>query len=108
MDIDKSEDLLWSFHVIDSYKELEGSVGWNLCPVCKVTPRIWIFNNGRVAKCLCSNLYGEPQARAESILSVVHRSGGSSQDYDYDDLRKAWNKYTETGKRQLELEEGRW
>lgn len=66
------EELLrreWDRATIDAYLKLEENKHvrypekWNTCPLCGQKPRVWIFDNGRYAKCLCSReKYDLPQA----------------------------------------------
>jgi hypothetical protein len=87
----------WKHAVIDAYKPIgETEMEWLACPVCKVHPRIWEFDNGRYAKCVCGDLYEGAQASAESIMDVHIRDGGNVSAYDVDDLRKAWNERVNT------------
>ena len=103
-------DIMWSFHTISAYESILDRVDiakWDDCPTCKQKPRVWVFNNGNSAKCLCSDLYGEPQARAESIMSVHTRTGGTKE-YDAGALRSKWNAYCKSGVTQVGLITGRW
>ena len=99
---------MWPFHAIDAYKPVPEDEDWKPCPNCEVVPRIWQFNNGEHATCWCTELYEESQARAESVLSFMKRNNGSLLNYDGDALRKAWNRYVETGETQNQLPEGQW
>lgn len=98
----------WDIATIDAYKPIQDHKGWKKCKVCKEIPRIWEFNNGSHAKCRCSYKYDESRASSESILSYVKRNNGSALNYDHDGLRKAWNKFIETGESQNKLPEGQW
>jgi len=101
------EDPRWKFHALEVYKPVEEE-GWEPCPTCGVKPRAWVFNGGRFAKCLCSDLLGESQARAESIDSLLKRTGGHIAGYHPDAIRDAWNRFVDTGERQNSLPAGRW
>lgn len=84
---------------------------WKECPHCNHKPRVWIFDNGESAKCLCRHKWDAPPATAESILSHVKRHNGSCATYDTDNLRKAWNRYVETGEDQSDVnyeKDGTW
>lgn len=99
----------WWF-VSDFYEPLESVKGWKKCKFCGEFPRIWIFDNGSYARCLCGypeRYTAEHEARSESILSVLKRTG-SVREYTRDNLRLAWNKWVETGIRQNKLGEGQW
>lgn len=102
------EDEMYKLRHIDAYEELKYPDGWLKCKVCGVLPRSWCFNNGRFATCLCFQKYDEHPARAESVMSVHKRTGGSTREYDADALRVAWNTFVTTGKLQNELGEGKW
>lgn len=99
---------LWKFAVSDAYEPLESVKGWRKCPRCKEFPRVWAFDNGLFAKCCCGHRWDPGPARAESILSVVKRTGGSAAEYSRDNIRIAWNRFIETGTPQNILPEGRW
>jgi hypothetical protein len=92
-----ADDLLWSMHVIGAYEPLEDCFNyavtdWHKCPKCCQRPRIWVFDNGRYAKCLCGTPYGPAQAKAESICDHLRANNGSALSYDGAALMKAWNK----------------
>lgn len=83
----------------DFYKPVEKPEEWKVCPVCKVKPLVWEFDNGRYAKCGCENA-----VRAESTLSFITRNENKfaldNEKFDYmsefkDALRDNWNAYCE-------------
>jgi hypothetical protein len=83
-----------SYCLIDDYKEVENKEDWLSCSVCKQKPKVWTFDNGRFASCMCHNSkYDNFTIRAESIMSVISRCNGSAIEYDSDELRKNWNHY---------------
>lgn len=87
-----NSDWRWQYATIDVYVPLEDARGWELCPVCLVHPRIWIFDNGRYAKCCCVlNRYSGAEVAADSINSSLRHNGRSGFYYDSDALRKNWN-----------------
>lgn len=88
---DEQIETSWRVHTIDAYKDPENPGDWLPCAACGVRPRVWVFDNGRYAKCWCSDLYGLPQAEAEGICTHMRANGGSILNYDRDALRKAWN-----------------
>ena len=88
----------WRYATIGAYEFLDSLKGWKRCPLCKEWPKVWIFDNGRYAKCCCGEKYGKAQAGAESIMSVHIRNNGNVSEYNCDDLRKNWNKYVEACK----------
>lgn len=96
----------WEHAVIDAYKPLESVKGWKKCIACKEFPRVWIFDNGRYAKCCCGDKYSQDGAQAESIMSVYKRTGKTAE-YDPDELRVAWNLYVTTG-HPVKLKDERW
>lgn len=68
---------------------------WLECPICLYKPRIWEFDNGRYAYCACSkdySIYFHRKVEAESIMSYVTKNNGSVLVFDFDELRKNWNK----------------
>lgn len=84
--------------LIDSFVDPENPHLWQKCPRCKLRPKIWTFDNGRFAACGCHNtMYDHFTVQAESIASVVKRTGGFIG-YNSDDLRKNWNYFVSTGK----------
>lgn len=91
-----SDDYVHDYYkCIDAYLDCAGD--WSNCPVCKLKPKVWEFNNGRSTACGCwKNKYDHFSIRAESITSVYHRTG-STEEYDSDSLRKNWNHWCETG-----------
>lgn len=97
----------WSLAAIDSYKELSSYDGWDKCNVCKSYPRIWSFNNGLHARCRCRYRYDPAPAQAESIGSVLNRTG-SFREYSEGNLQRAWNKFVATGTDQTTLPDGQW
>lgn len=88
------EDLRWKLYSFDFYKDPDDKEKWLKCPECGLTPRIWVFDNGRNAHCICgSGQYDHKhQVKATPIIESVKKTGGSSL-YDSDELRKNWNKY---------------
>ena len=89
-------EFYWECYCISSYKPVEDCVyykreDWAVCPVCGVRPRILVFDNGRYAKCLCSERYGPCEAEAESIAEYARRNNNNLTDYDGAGLMKAWN-----------------
>lgn len=102
---DEQLDEMYSYKAISDYRKIDDVSEWLKCSVCGVHPRVWIFNNGSHATCLCFEMYGEHPARSESILSV-HKRTGLTSEYNRDNLRVAWNKFVETGEMQNKLDEG--
>jgi hypothetical protein len=80
---------------------------WLKCPTCARRPQLWIFDNGRYAKCICDDIGAGLHARAESVMSLYSRTG-STADYNVDDLKDRWNIYVKTGQIQHKLPEGQW
>jgi hypothetical protein len=78
-----------------------------ICPKCFVYPRIWIFQNGRFAKCLCSeSKYSPALVRTFSILEFLEKNNNSLIGYDSDNktLFDNWNKYVSEQKMYITLE----
>lgn len=63
---------------------------WMECPICKHKPKLWIFDNGRQAKCGCDKVYGKPSATAISIWDYFNTHKDMSG-YSHDDFRDNWN-----------------
>lgn len=102
-------DDIWIGAIGDHYKKVASGPfdGWYKCNTCREYPRVWEYDNGVHAKCLCSGNNEEAPCRSESILSFVKRNGNSIG-YNQNDIRLAWNKYIETGKQQNTLPKGQW
>lgn len=100
-------DKIYGMRHIDAYEKLACTEGWLTCSKCGVHPRIWTFNNGSWATCLCFRMYEEHPVRTESVLSVLKRTG-LTVEYSRDNLRLAWNEYAESGVMQNKLPEGQW
>ncbi len=98
---------------IDEYSEPD-SGDWLVCPKCGLTPKVWVFDNGRSTACGCwRNEYDHFSIHAESILSVHKRTDGKKMtEYDSDELRKNWNHWCQTGEVLFEnagnRTDGRW
>jgi predicted metal-dependent HD superfamily phosphohydrolase len=78
-----------------------------ICPKCFVYPRIWIFQNGRFAKCLCSeSKYSPALVRTFSIIEFLEKNNNSLIGYDSDNktLFDNWNKYVSEQKMYITLE----
>jgi len=86
----------WEFRASPDYIPPSNPTNWKECPKCGHKPRVWIFDNGRSAKCQCCERYGPPMARAESVMCHYQRCGGT-EGYDCDGLLNVWNKYVDTG-----------
>ena len=102
------ENFLWKYNVPDFYEEVENNDNWLACKECGEKPRVWAFNNGRHARCCCGEMYSADKARAESVMSYHKRNPDDMSGYGHDDLRKAWNKWIETGEPQDQLPKGWW
>ena len=88
----QAEEWEWDIACIDAFVPPDDGKDWDECPKCHVLPRIWVFDNGRYAKCLCSKgKYIEAEVSAEDIMTVHRRDHGDTTNYDVDALRKAWN-----------------
>lgn len=98
----------WEDATIDDYKPIPYHKGWKKCPKCKEIPRLWIFDNGKFAKCRCRHRFEGAPVRSESILSFVKRNKGSLHGYDNNILRIKWNVWVMMGFDQSKLPEGIW
>lgn len=77
---------------IDVYENVEDE-GWLNCPCCGLKPKVWVFDNGRNTACSCANnKYDAFNVKAESIMSVLKRTG-STKEYDSNKLKNNWNNY---------------
>ena len=83
----------WPWHCHDKYKLLNPDevTKWEICPKCNEGPRIWIYDNGRGAKCLCFGKY-EEGVRAIGVLTYANSHNGSLKDFPEDELQENWNK----------------
>lgn len=93
-----------TYHHIDAYVSPEQDLTipegeWEPCPNCKLTPKVWRFDNGRRTACGCwESMYDHHSIHAESIMSVHKRTGGVQMNlYDSDELRLNWNHWCNTG-----------
>ena len=96
-------EMKWRNSVCDFFIEPDNVGQWSVCPECGTTPRIWVFDNGRHAKCWCSEPYGKSRVEAEPIMDVLNRTGGVVE-YDRDELRAKWNTLCALSSRLEELE----
>lgn len=97
----KEEDPRWKFMSFNFYKKPEDEGGWLECPECGLKPRVWVFDNGRSAHCVCGeNSYNHKyEVKAKPIMDFVRKTGGFSG-YDSDELRKNWNNLVKTNQKQ--------
>jgi len=88
------EDCRWKYMSFDWYKEPKNKNDWLACSECGLTPRIWEFDNGRYANCVCGiDVWNNKhQVKAKSIM-YYYRKNGNTIGYDVDELRKNWNNY---------------
>lgn len=100
-------DEMWSYKAGDWYKNVNPDKEWLECTSCGVLPRLWEFNNGSYAKCLCYGRYDTPPVRNESVLSVYSRTGLTAE-YCSDNLRLTWNLFAKDGVERNKLEVGKW
>ena len=91
---EKAEDYRWKYNSFDFYKKPDNKDEWLKCPECRLKPRVWEFDNGRSAHCVCGKdrYHHKHQISAKPIGDYVRESGGFAG-YDKDDLRKNWNNY---------------
>lgn len=98
---------VWSSRHGNWYEKVSTDKHWATCKSCGVLPRLWVFNNGAHAQCLCKLRYEAAPVRSESILSVYKRTELTAE-YDSDNLRVLWNKFAEDGIERNTLGEGKW
>jgi len=90
----KVEDPRWKYMSFDFYEDPIDASDWLECPECHLTPRIWEFDNGRHAHCVCGqDSYNHKHTvKAKPVGEFVRETGGF-EGYDRDELRKNWNAY---------------
>jgi|TARA_R110000782_G_scaffold156371_1_gene248506 hypothetical protein len=87
------------------WKEIEFTAmeNWIECKVCLERPRLWIFDNGRYAKCSC---YGEYESGLSSISVMEwYKINTSFVDYPSDELRLNWNNRCFSVNRDIKISE---
>jgi len=103
---------------IDAFKDIDDTTQdkeiWSKCPNCGLSPKIWVFDNGRSTVCGCwTSKYDHFSINAESIMSVHKRTNGKKMtEYGSDQLRKNWNHWCKTGEVNFEhsskRDDSRW
>lgn len=63
---------------------------WNECPACKEMPKVWIFDNGRFAACMCYSNY-DRKIGATSIRSYMIENNDSMLGFPDMELCDNWN-----------------
>lgn len=105
------------YDLTDAYKTIEESYDnkydalvelhsdkWEDCPRCNCKPKLWEFDNGRVAACKCATRYGnEYKIRAISINEHLSTHYDLT-DYAHLGLRDNWNNHTELLRRELTID----
>lgn len=94
----------------DFYKPVKDPNAWLKCPICKLKPLIWEFDNGRQTACGCGMSPADHviiyAASMNSIYNkdyniVYAESEGSTsarkKEYDPEELKNNWNHWCETG-----------
>lgn len=92
-----SEDR-WQVATHDGYKTIADAgldeSEWIPCGACGERPRVWIFNNGTFAKCLCGHKYDPAPVEVEDVLSFFRRTDGMEGYYKGKELLlRAWNEH---------------
>lgn len=87
------EQLRWEYSCISAYIPVPIDEDWLECPSCNRKPRVWVFDNGRYARCQCGYKYDPCKVSAQSIWECHNLNNGDVSGYDKDALRKAWNEY---------------
>jgi len=97
----------WSRHGSDWYKEPEDINRWAPCPECGFTPRIWVFNNGEFANCVCGDdeYHHKHKVSAKPVMYYIEKYNWDCSKYDHDKLRKNWNRYANKLKSLIDKEE---
>jgi hypothetical protein len=88
------DDYRWEYMSFDFYEIPEEPEKWNPCPECGLRPKIYEFDNGRFAHCICgeSRYKHKHEVSAKPIGDYVRETGGFSG-FDRDELRRNWNNY---------------
>jgi hypothetical protein len=94
------------YNLTDSFKPLEEvydifiwnkechSDKWDTCPKCDAKPRVWLFDNGRMAACKCNTKYIDVhKISAISIGEYIRTNNGSMVGFPETELRDNWNQY---------------
>lgn len=63
---------------------------WKTCPACQAKPKIWEFDNGRLAACKCYSKY-EKKVEATPIGKYIRANNGSAEGFPHMELRDNWN-----------------
>jgi len=88
------KETLWEIMGFDWYEIPKNEEDWLECPECKLKPRIWEFDNGRQATCVCGeNLFSHKHLVTAKPIGEFVRETGGFEGYDRDELRKNWNLY---------------
>lgn len=98
MEIKTGKNAWWWWRAPSFYKPLEEQYGikpeeWEECPDCNEKPRLWVFDNGKYAKCKCQDTYEEAAASGQSIWNYHKEHNGDMSNYSHNDLRDNWNKF---------------
>jgi hypothetical protein len=102
----------YTYNCTEIYDFPENITDWLICPKCKLKPKIWEFDNGRMTACGCGeNNYSHFSVHAESIMSIhVNKNGEVGTFYNCDELKNNWNHWAQTGEILFEKprNDGRW
>lgn len=104
-------DLVSSFktlkEIYDKFPEITPKPKeYKTCPRCGLKPKLWIFDDGKMAGCGCHHRYFGDCPEAIDINSY-YKTHGNLTGYDIDqrDLLRSWNYYTERMKDLLEFKQ---
>ena len=111
--MDSTEELLWTLKCPNFYVPIEKALGkhappehWDACPLCDQRPRLWVFDHGRHARCLCGEYYAGGLVNAVG-LGTYYKTHGSLEGYPDDQLRVNWNAYIAAVQSQVVIESAR-
>lgn len=94
--VDVYDQGLKNYCCIDAFLPVSDYKAWLTCPICKLKPLVWKFDNGKQTGCGCgSSPYDHFSVKAESVCSALKNN--RIDKYDYDQLRTNWNHWCETG-----------
>ena len=78
---------------IEVYRGYEYVSKFKQCPHCLAMPRIWAFDNGLFAKCVCFTRY-ERGVEATNIMQYYRENNGDLRKYNGgNELAEKWNSY---------------
>lgn len=80
-------EVCWDYDKISKFKQ---------CPRCLAMPRIWAFDNGKYARCVCFGVY-DSGVKATDVMTHHSKHGGDFSTYrGNEELIENWNNYINT------------